>query len=281
MRTEQFTRGDVRLEAVVWDGPGDGAPAFLLLHGLSSNSHFWTRVATRLTGDTVIALDQRAHGASSAPAHGYSVAEVAADAAFVLESLDLRRVVVVGHSWGGTIALHLAAERPDLVSGLAALDSPIQSFAARMSWEQAQAMMQPPLPVYGSLAAAIEPHKRFLGHVWDSDLDAAYAHGLLAVSGGWRLPLTAEIRFQILEAMFFQDYQALWERVRVPVYLGLARGAGTGPFYEAKVEGARNLAAVVEDLEVDWFDTGHDIPLEDPDGVVAGLRRLAGRTRAE
>ena len=262
---------------VSWEGSRPDAPALLLLHGLSSNSHFWSRVGGRLGEHRIIAFDQRAHGASSAPADGYAMAELAADAAFVVESMGLERVVVAGHSWGGTVALQLAADRPDLVSGLAALDSPIHSFAGRMSWEDAKGRMQPPLPVYPSLAEAIEPHKRFLRHVWDSDLDDVYSHGLVKDGGGWRLTLTAPIRLQILEAMFFQDYDGLWARVAAPVYLGLARGTGSGPFYDAKVEGAQRLAEIVSDLEVEWFETGHDIPLEDPAGIAAGLERLAAR----
>lgn len=231
-----------------------------------------------MTHRTVIALDQRAHGASAVPKAGYTAAELAADAAFVMESMGLERAVVAGHSWGGTIALQLAADRPDLVGGLAALDSPIHSFARGMTWEQAQGMLQPPLPLYRTREEAIEPHKRFLRHVWAPDLDDAYGHGLVQTDEGWRLPLTAPIRLQILEAMYFADYDALWAQVRVPVYLGLARGSGTGAFYDAKVEGARKLADLVSDLEVEWFATGHDIPLEDPAGIAAGLERLAART---
>ena len=277
MRETTLLRGDVRLHVVVWDRPASDAPPLLLLHGLSSNSHFWSRVAGLLERRTVIAVDQRAHGASSAPESGYSPTDLAADATFVLESLAPGPAVVAGHSWGGTIALQLAADRPDLVSGLALVDSPTGAFSGRMTWEQAQAIMQPPLPVYASPEEAAEGRKLLLGAVWAEDLDRFVAHGLVRADGGWRLPLTAPIRLQILESMFFQDYDGLWARVGMPVWLALARGSGQGSFYEAKLENARRLSESVPDLVVEWFESGHDIPVEDPVGVAAGLERLAVR----
>ena len=278
MRESTITRGDVDLHVVEWEGGQPSAPHLLFLHGLSSNSYFWSRVVDLLPDRRIVALDQRAHGASSAPDAGYDPAELAGDAAFVIESIGLGRSVVVGHSWGGTIALQLAADRPDLVSGLALIDSPTSSFGGRMTWDQVQAVMQPPLPVYRSLEEASEAKEPLLGSVWGEDLDRFVAHGLVRDGEGWRLPLTAPIRLQILEAMFFQDYDSLWSRVTVPVWLALGRGSGQGPFYESKLDNARRLAEAVPSLTADWFETGHDIPVEDPPGIAAGLQILAKRT---
>lgn len=51
-----------------------------------------------------------------------ALAEQAADAAALLESLGISRAHIVGHSIGGTIAIELAIERPDLVQSLVLLE---------------------------------------------------------------------------------------------------------------------------------------------------------------
>lgn len=73
-------------------------PAFLLLHGLSSNSRYWERVARRMTNRGRVALDQRSHGLSDAPPTGYGLDVLAADAGHVIREPELNRPVVVGHS---------------------------------------------------------------------------------------------------------------------------------------------------------------------------------------
>ena len=67
----------------------------------------------------VIVLDNRGAGRSTQPTPGYTVVDMAADAAALLEHLGLSQVNVFGFSLGGMIALNLAVRRPDLVGRLA------------------------------------------------------------------------------------------------------------------------------------------------------------------
>jgi pimeloyl-ACP methyl ester carboxylesterase len=279
MHEHVIRRGDVNLHTVVWEPREEATePPLFLLHGLSSNSYFWSRVAERLPWRRIVAIDQRAHGASSAPDDGYDPAELAADAAAVIEELELERPLVAGHSWGASIALQVAADRPDLVSALVVVDGPVRSFAERMTWEEAQKVMQPPLPVYGDVTEATAERKRWIGHVWGEDLDRFVAHGLVREGDGWRLPLTAPIRLQILHAMFSQPYAEQWTRVRCPVLLALAVGEGPGgTFYEFKKAGADAILAEHADVRLRWFETNHDIPVEDPDGLSVEIERMALR----
>ena len=146
----KFDRSGVGLHYLQWRPETESRPPILLLHGLSSNASFWGRLAAHLPGRRLIALDQRAHGLSAAPDTGYEPATLAADAATLVEKLGLERLVVAGHSWGATIALQLAADRPDLVAGLAIIDGPVRPWSETgLTWEQAEKFMQPPLPLYG------------------------------------------------------------------------------------------------------------------------------------
>src|SRR3979409_2354605 len=98
--------------------PGAGhQPPLILLHGLSSNARYWERVARHLPERRMIALDQRGHGLTGQPPRvpafpdGYAMEELLMDVDFVIAQLELEKPVVVGHSWGATIALELIGTR--------------------------------------------------------------------------------------------------------------------------------------------------------------------------
>src|SRR5205823_2346488 len=87
--------------------------AVILLHGITSSSLSWVRVAPRLAGRSrVIAVDLKGHGDSDRPRAGYRLADQADEVAGLCRALGLQQVSLVGHSWGGGVALHLAARGP-------------------------------------------------------------------------------------------------------------------------------------------------------------------------
>jgi lipase len=96
------------------------APEVLAIHGLTGHGARWQTLATRHLSDVSIAApDLRGHGRSSWAAPW--TLEANADALATL--LDgAGPAVVVGHSFGGAVALKLAAARPDSVAALVLLD---------------------------------------------------------------------------------------------------------------------------------------------------------------
>jgi len=275
---DRFVQNGVDLHYQQWNPTASSRPPILLLHGLSSNASFWGRLAARLPDRRLIALDQRAHGQSAAPAAGYEPATLAADAAALVERLGVDRIVVAGHSWGATIALQLAADRPDLVAGLAIVDGPVRPWSETgLSWEQAEKFMQPELPLYADLEQALAEKRRTLKSAWADDLVDFVKAGLVEEGGRLRLPLTAPIRLQILRSMYFQAYGVLWPQVRCPVLLALAAGGEESIFTDFKKRAAALIAEQVPETVVHWYESGHDIPIERPAEVAADLERLCLR----
>jgi lipase len=97
-------------------------PQILAVHGLTGHGLRWQTLATKHLPEFAIAApDLIGHGRSSWAAPWNIDANVDALAALLDADAD-GPVVVVGHSFGGAIALNLAAARPDLVSALVLLD---------------------------------------------------------------------------------------------------------------------------------------------------------------
>ena len=115
------------------DWGGYGQP-LLLLHGLASTCHIWDMVAPILAENhAVIALDQRGHGESAKPNHGFDFASVTQDVLGVIKHLGRAAPVVVGHSWGGSVALELAVRAPESLKGMAWVDGGMINASARYS----------------------------------------------------------------------------------------------------------------------------------------------------
>jgi pimeloyl-ACP methyl ester carboxylesterase len=96
-----------------WGRP-DGA-VVLLLHGLTSSSLSWRRVAPELGRRfRVIAPDARGHGGSEWT-RDYSIDLMRDDVVRFMEQLGILAAIVVGHSMGALAAYQLAATRPDLI----------------------------------------------------------------------------------------------------------------------------------------------------------------------
>ncbi len=94
----------------------------MLLHGQPGSASDWQQVADRLPGTLgVVALDRPGYGTSQQPAGGFGYGARA-----VLAELDARgigRAVLVGHSYGGGVALSVAQRAPDRIEALVLLAS--------------------------------------------------------------------------------------------------------------------------------------------------------------
>ncbi len=275
-------RDGISLHHLEWEadsGPGQNPP-LLLLHGLSSNAHYWDRVADRIGQRRLVALDQRGHGLTGRPPtapsipEGFAMDRLIDDALFAIESLDLGRPVVVGHSWGATVSLELSARHPEAVSGLVFIDGPVQTASNLFSWDDAQSFMQPALPRYASFADAIADARRDFGGAWADDLEPFVMSKVMQVGRAFVLTLTAAARLELLRGLFNSPVDQLWAELEVPAAALLARGGPQGvPGW--KETGARQLAKAAPDVRIKWFDTPHDIPLFVPDAIAAEIEELA------
>jgi non-heme chloroperoxidase len=114
----------VRLEILDWGGSG---PSIVLLPGGGNTAHVFDAFAPKLAaGYHVYGITRRGFGASNIPASGYGADRLGDDVLAVMDSLKLKRPVLVGHSLGGEELSSVGSRYPERVAGLVYLDAGYQ-----------------------------------------------------------------------------------------------------------------------------------------------------------
>jgi pimeloyl-ACP methyl ester carboxylesterase len=103
---------------------GGSGEKILLIHGLAGSSKTWDEVIPLLTPHAdVIAIDLLGHGESAKPTGDYSLGAFASGLRDFLSILGVDSVTIVGHSFGGGVAMQLAYQHPHLVDRLVLVGS--------------------------------------------------------------------------------------------------------------------------------------------------------------
>ena len=150
---------------------GDAGPdglVFMLVHGLGGRWQHWTENIPELAEHgRVIAVDLPGFGRSQPPQGGYSL-DVFADAvAELVRQLDLPRVVFVGHSLGGPLAVRFAHRHPDLVAAIVLAAGTVQAFAAVLGLQRDAHVLRRPATIaatYFEVLTAGLPAPAFVRH---------------------------------------------------------------------------------------------------------------------
>jgi pimeloyl-ACP methyl ester carboxylesterase len=107
----------------------------VLIHGLGASHGFWgPRILLPLARTCRVTLfDLRGHGYSDMPAQGYSLTDLAADLHHLLDHLHIDKADLIGHSFGGTVALQAAVLFPARVRSLVLADTRVRSLESGTS----------------------------------------------------------------------------------------------------------------------------------------------------
>jgi pimeloyl-ACP methyl ester carboxylesterase len=278
-RTGRLVRlGDTSVR--VLEHPGRG-PAVVLLHGLPGTADDFDAVAARLPGVHAIALDRPGFGYSSGGYH--PLAEQLTTIDRLLARLAVRGpVVLVGHSYGGTIALAYAERRPRAVRGLVLVDAAAEG--QRSSWfERAQSHLVQALswPVVQPLADATFSQllrtasaKQGDAQAFDpGSVDPGHEHRLLALNMRHD-DLDAYAGEQLHADGVIAGVDARLRSIAVPAIV--IQGA-----HDQLVEPqhGRRLAAALPHARLVMASGGHMAPYVHPALVAAAIRGLLAPTR--
>lgn len=264
---------------------GTGEETFVLVHGMGGRWQHWLENIPALgRRGRVVALDLPGFGRSAAPRSGYSLDGFADTAAALCHELGLSRVVFLGHSLGGSVALRFAVRHPELaraivpVSGAVDLFSDVLSLrgipaVARLSprtvastlFEVLTAGLPAPAPVRRRVAAGSWTRRTVL---WPYLRDPARIRpdtAALLIDGAGARGVLPTAR-----AVALADPFAGVTRVRCPILVVNADDDPISPV--VRLAGFARATAPVE--SVVFERTGHMPMLERPDAFNAELARF-------
>jgi pimeloyl-ACP methyl ester carboxylesterase len=105
--------------SVHFEAEGEGAPALVFVHGWSCDRSYWSGQVVHFAEQyQVVTVDLAGHGESGSGRRAWTMPAFGADVVAVIENLDLRELVLVGHSMGGDVIVEVALALPDRVAGL-------------------------------------------------------------------------------------------------------------------------------------------------------------------
>ena len=248
-----------------------GNRSMLCLHGGAAHAHWFDYVAPGFkSSHHVYAMDSRGHGDSAwADPKTYAWKTFAEDVNALVEKLDLRDYVLVGHSMGGMVSLVHAAMHPERIGALVVVDS----------------VMLMPMERVNKMRAFGEKPSR--GYATQEELVARYrleggekqiaAPDVLRRMATYSSKQGADGRWQHkadrgVYANFKQiDGMPLWEKVKVPTLV--IRGGAHSPRFTPEVMAEiRTKAPQVQVAEVQASD--HHVTLDNPQGFIDVVQKF-------
>ncbi len=263
------------------DWGGRGFP-MLLLHGLASHCGIWDLVAPILARHArVVALDLRGHGGSAKPDHGYDFDTVAGDVIRFCRIVGLRNPLVAGHSWGGNVAVHLAAKFPAKFSRLVMVDGGYiePSSLPGWTWEKAREELSP--PKFGEVTLQ-QVTDRIKGGSLAPYMTPAIAKILagnfyVTPEGFARPNLSRENHLKVVRALWEHKPSLLFPQIRCPTLILPARkDPPDGTWSDRRERLVRRAECLLPKGRVVWLeDSIHDVPLQRPRRVAQLLLDFA------
>ncbi len=189
---EAFAQADRRSDATMKRAPveggqleyeirGDGEPVLLIHGGVIAASYVPVMREPALARYRLIRYHRRGYAGSTKhePGASFSIGKQAADAVALLRHLGIERAHIVGHSYGGVIALQLALDAPQVVHSLTLLEPAKVRFVPSGA-EFGKQTMEPAMAQYraGDHAGAVDAFMRVVvAPNWKSDLARTIPEG--------------------------------------------------------------------------------------------------------
>lgn len=122
---------------------GAGEPTLVFVHGWSCDARYWRFQAPHFSKKhRVVVLDLAGHGHSGMNRTKYTMSDFGEDVRAVAEATDSRRIVLIGHSMGGSVIAEAARLMPGRVIGLIGVDT-LENIEYPMTQEEFQKMIAP------------------------------------------------------------------------------------------------------------------------------------------
>lgn len=239
----------------VLEWPGS-APDIVLLHPNRTNARVWDFfVKACATSHRVLAPELRGHGRSSWESDDWSIDTHLADVVALLEHVVTSPPLLVGAATGGNLALLVASERPELVSGIVVIDPGLSLDRALSESVQRQINREAEFADLDEARARLPFSER-----WSDQMKDHFTHYSFAPTADgrvrWRYSVDAA---RLTEASLEHP---IWDRIDVTCPALIVRGAESPAFTPDRLD---QLVAHVPHARSEVIDgAGHRVPQDAP-----------------
>lgn len=178
--------------------------AIVMLHALGFTGRLFDPLARALSHRyRVLCPDVRGHGRTDHPPEGYQYPNLVRDLLGVMQMLHLKKVVLLGHTWGADVAMSFAAAHPKRVHALIMIDG---GYKHRREIPGNSGVAKPDnvksVDFFPSIEAAVEDARQQLGVPWSDDLQSAIIDSL-------EIRRDKTVAYRLTDHRWAQIYKAL------------------------------------------------------------------------
>lgn len=258
-------------------GPEDGR-RWVFVHGLMGFAANWRKIIGALEGtERCLSYDQRGHGRSIKPAHGYRPQDYGDDLLHILDDLGWEKIILVGHSMGGRNVYHFASRFPDRVEKLVVEDIGVTIHADNLKYYE-DLLGSIPTPF-----ATREAAKQFLLHDFveqskNRTRDKAeilgqyfYANMEQKPDGTTSWRFSKEGILETVNVAHEKDYWAEWKSLSMPTLL--IRGENSKELSREEFQSMLDANKMIKGVEI--ADAGHWVHSDQPAAFIEALKDFA------
>jgi pimeloyl-ACP methyl ester carboxylesterase len=224
-----------------------------------------------------ISLDQRGHGQTDQPPIGYDWHTLSTDIIEACYQLGVQEAAVMGHSWGGYVALSLAAKYPKRVSKLVMVDGGFMDWTRwpGATWEWFTNLLKP-RDVSGTREEFLDHLRQQLAECWSDQLEEIVMSMVrVGPDGLVRDILEPTNHAQVLDALWNEPPSTMFSQVHCPTLIvpaGPRQGQEDTEFSRMRREMTEAAHAAIRDSRVEWIpETMHDIGYHKPQELAQTL----------
>lgn len=247
----------------------------VFLHGVMGSGANWRKIAPAMQEHfQTLVFDQRGHGWSFKPPHGYAPSDYAEDLHLILNELGWQKISLMGHSMGGRNALYFADKYPERVEALVIEDIGPQGNAVAMQ-KTIDMVEMVPTPFSSKMAAkeyfANEFVRQLGGHsTAQAQVLGQYFYTNIEQQADGR----ADWRFYkkaILESLVEGHFKPKWDIVRkLKVPTLFVRGKKSEDFPRDEYDQVLKINPLVQGVEIS--EAGHWVHFDQPVAFIKAVK---------
>ena len=222
----------------------------------------------------VVAIDQRGHGLSSKPNHGYDFETITNDLSSFLDTAQITNPLLIGHSWGGSVALNFAARNSSQLSGICLVDGGLIEISSIPGNSLEKALIDMAPPMFDGLTESVL-RERISKRNWGGRDEMSMEHDLANIvmanfqenQDGTITPrFERSNHLKVVEAFWSHKPSSLFKSITCPVLNLPARlNKDENPRQQLRQNLIDQAESKIHKFDTVWLEQSiHDVPIQKP-----------------